>query len=529
MPTKQTDPIKAVEVDLTGDPQANTRASANPQFRPTSQVKFSLTRKTLQSIALAFCLLLALAVIFVLPKLVEEDKKTNAAINHLKADQQDRENAESETTQQKQKNLQARREAQDVLSRIQEKKLRLENKNVSTWAGNIYTEAMEGLEKGDFDYRQQRYSQALSAYLRTESILDQLKGQVESRLQQALNDGLQALEQGKTERATTQFQLALSLENEQTETLSQTPDQQNLEASPAQQGLVRAEQLPALMKLVSRGEQQLKENSLEDALQSFKAAAALDNQHSLPRSGLQRAQQAIDKKRYDQAMSEGFKHVAGENYRSAISAFQRAIDIAPESNAARSALSEARNRQKLETIEYWLAQAQLNETQENWPDALDYYQKALELDDTITASHLGQIRSRVRAELDQQIESLLANPLRLASDSVYRRGENLLKDARGIAEPGPRLQEQIEKLQGVLTAARTPILLVLQSDNATQVSVQKIGELGHFTRKELQLTPGRYVAKGYRPGYRDVRVEFNISNSPSEKPLVVQVQCVETI
>jgi hypothetical protein len=48
-----------------------------------------------------------------------------------------------------------------------------------------------------------------------------------------------------------------------------------------------------------------------------------------------------------------------------------------------------------------------------------------------------------------------------------------------------------------------------------------------FTRKELQLKPGRYVAIGSRPGYRDVRREFTLT--PGGTAVVVDVRCTEAV
>jgi hypothetical protein len=59
------------------------------------------------------------------------------------------------------------------------------------------------------------------------------------------------------------------------------------------------------------------------------------------------------------------------------------------------------------------------------------------------------------------------------------------------------------------------------------VSVQRVGNFGAFTRRELSLKPGRYVAIGSRAGYRDVRQEFTVM--PSSTTVIVSIRCTETI
>ncbi|ALO47573.1 hypothetical protein PS2015_2946 [Pseudohongiella spirulinae] len=65
------------------------------------------------------------------------------------------------------------------------------------------------------------------------------------------------------------------------------------------------------------------------------------------------------------------------------------------------------------------------------------------------------------------------------------------------------------------------------SDNATQVTIYRVGELGAFSQTTLMLTPGRYVAVGTRPGYRDVREEFVVGID--DQPEAVVVQCSEQL
>jgi hypothetical protein len=67
----------------------------------------------------------------------------------------------------------------------------------------------------------------------------------------------------------------------------------------------------------------------------------------------------------------------------------------------------------------------------------------------------------------------------------------------------------------------------LESDNATQVAIPEIGSFGTFSRRDIQLKPGRYTVIGTRAGYRDVRREFTIT--AGEDVQTISVRCVEPI
>ncbi len=503
-------PIQAAEIDLTAPNPGSKNIDQDSDSSPITQVE----KRPTVLIALAVCAIVALAVVFLLPGIVADRQQQDSA-------RDDEKNSPTDTTKAPQQSspvieqgeLKARRLVQDALIRIGEKQSALEDKNIEVWAANEYQAALAELQEGELYYREQLYSKSLQAYSSAEANLDRLEAQVEPRLKQALSKGFSELEAGNADSATESFGTALAIDPTHTE---------------AKQGMARLNVLPEVLKHIANGEQLLKKGTPNGALAAFEQALTLDPNHSLARTGQKRAQQDIDDARYQNAMSAGFNHLNSGDYPRAVSAFKQALSVVPDSSGARSALAEAQARQTETQIERLLKQARANEKQENWRDATRHYQQALKYDNTMTEARVGQIRASTRAELDDKIKVILADPLRLSSTSIYRRAEQLLADAQGISDPGAKLGEQIGGLQQVLSTARLPVSLILQSDNLTNITLLKTGVLGAFTRKQIELTPGRYVAKGYRKGYRDVRVEFSVT-AEGANPQVVQVQCDETI
>jgi hypothetical protein len=91
----------------------------------------------------------------------------------------------------------------------------------------------------------------------------------------------------------------------------------------------------------------------------------------------------------------------------------------------------------------------------------------------------------------------------------------------------PGLSHQLGQVAALLDQAATPVDVMLRSDNLTSVTVYRVGELGNFTQRALQLKPGRYVVVGTRSGFRDVRRELTIS--PGNAPPALLIQCVDPI
>ena len=86
---------------------------------------------------------------------------------------------------------------------------------------------------------------------------------------------------------------------------------------------------------------------------------------------------------------------------------------------------------------------------------------------------------------------------------------------------------QIEQLGQLIELASKPIPVRLESDQITSVTLYRVGSLGVFASKELELRPGTYTVIGSRDGYRDVRQTFTVRPGRNLPP--ISVVCVEPI
>ena len=71
------------------------------------------------------------------------------------------------------------------------------------------------------------------------------------------------------------------------------------------------------------------------------------------------------------------------------------------------------------------------------------------------------------------------------------------------------------------------VAVTLTSDELTEVTIYRVGRLGHFLSRTVELRPGTYTIAGARDGYKDVRQTLRIR--PGQGPTQVVVQCTEKI
>ena len=174
-----------------------------------------------------------------------------------------------------------------------------------------------------------------------------------------------------------------------------------------------------------------------------------------------------------------------------------------------------------------MARGRAAEHEERWADAVAAYREALKTDPTLREAQEGVERSEPRAMLGAQLQAFIDRPDRLYSQAGRAAARSALDQVASVGASGPRLQEQVARVDELLRQAETPVRVALASDNVTDVQVYRVGKLGLFESRELELMPGRYTVVGTRQGYRDVRKEINLL--PGAAPPVVTIRCEEPI
>jgi tetratricopeptide (TPR) repeat protein len=227
------------------------------------------------------------------------------------------------------------------------------------------------------------------------------------------------------------------------------------------------------------------------------------------------------------AMSAAQSALERRDWASARSALGRATTLRPGSPSVSDLRRRVEAGERLAALARQREKARGFEAQEEWRRALAEYEAALKLDPTVTFALEGRSRTKTRSELAERLDFHISNPLRLATDSVAREAERLLQEAREVSSPGPRHRRQIADLEKALVTARTPVAVILESDGETEVVVHKVGRLGAFNEKRLDLRPGTYTVIGTRRGFRDVRRQLVVNPAAAPPPLVVR--CEEEI
>jgi tetratricopeptide (TPR) repeat protein len=461
--------------------------------------------------------LLALAVIFVLPGVVEEYELPFTP--RAEITQPDSTNLGSAPATaaispfEEAQRAKQRQDAQAVLASLLERQAALEALQVETWAAEEYAAALEFARLGDESYRNQGFLEATTQYANSDQALAQLQDRVAEVFTNATALGQSALIEGDAETASTQFNLALILE----------PDD-----ATAKLGLRRATNLDQVVELIEEAEELRDAGNLQEALETAQRAVTLDGAYSEATALVSALRNQIADNAFNRVMSEGFSALQAGNSESAITAFERALAMRPNSTQAQEAITQTRDQLAVTQINVHRNAAESYEGQEQWAAAVAEYDKALAIDSNLVFALEGKDYAQKRQQLDSLLQSAIDQPERLSDTAVYQQVVQVYYTGRNLDATGaPRLESQLDTLEDLLNKAQVPVEVQLVSDNQTLVTLYQVGELGKFTQQVLNLKPGRYVAVGTRPGYRDVREEFEVGFGNRSAP--VTVACTEEI
>jgi len=396
--------------------------------------------------------------------------------------------------------------ADEALGEVLTLQEQLRSIGIERWGGDDWLEAGRLAEAGDAAYRERDFVTALSNHRQALDRLRLLESRAPEVFARALLDGNAALLARDQNAAIQQFEIALSIQPNQAD---------------AQHGLQRALRLDRVLEFINKAEQAERAGDWQMAASFYGQTLELDADWLPATEGLNRVRAAIAQAGYETRMATGFSAVQREDFAQARQAFQSALKIRPGDAAANEALRQIDADVQLQKIVALRLAGRAAESDERWPDAVSSYSEILAIDSTIEAVSRDLQRARQRAQLTVDLDRALAAADRFYETQVAQQAATVLARAQRVSNPGQKLTAQTTQLDELLRTAATPVAVSFESDNLTDVVIYKVGRLGVFTARTIDLKPGVYMAVGTRDGYRDVRRSFRVVADGAMPSIVV--------
>jgi serine/threonine protein kinase/tetratricopeptide (TPR) repeat protein len=387
----------------------------------------------------------------------------------------------------------------------------LDGKGGAEWGGQLYDEMTQSGQEADALYMNKEYARASQKYEEALKAALAIAEGSEKVFRRLTEEGRIAMAEGDGERAQEKFRLALMID----------PKSQQ-----GQQYLDKAKKIERVIQLIDSAKGHEKSNNLPFALADYQEALKLDPESDKARKGFERVKDLITDAQFKELMSRGFTALNSNDTEAARKAFLKARSFKPNSYEVQDALDQVDQAVRLSRIETLRKKALAAERGEDWKKALESYVAVLKIDPAIRFAVRGKRFSQERVLLEKRLNFYLERPSVLESDRHLQNATSLLGEARKIEPKGPKFVGQLEKLGQLVKVAQTPVKVILESDNLTEVAVYRVGRFGAFSAMDLSLRPGTYTVVGKRNGYKDVRQQIVVK--PGEE-MHVTVICKEKI
>jgi tetratricopeptide (TPR) repeat protein len=447
-------------------------------------------------------IVLLLAVVFVLPRMVADQTGTRterAASGPSAEDELARLAEEKASADEARAAFEARADALQAIG-------------VEAWSASAYADARALADTAVQAYDGAEFVTARETWEAGAERLGALETRAAELLAAALERGAEALEAGRGQAALAEFTAALEFDPDNAAALA---------------GRARAEKIDEVYALLDEAEALERGGDYEAARDRYQSAAELDPLVPAGAEGVARVDAALVEQGYVGAMSRGFAALGQSQFDAARRAFRQAARIRPGASEPAAALARVDEEERVWNIGRHQQAAADHEQAERWSEAVAEYRAALEIDKGLAFAQTGLQRAAARAALDERLQAFLDEPERIYSPSVYSAAGAAVAEARTVQKPGPRLLDQVSRIETLMADATRPVLVRLESDQQTEVVLYRVGRLGVFDRFELELRPGTYTAVGTRNGYRDVRREFTVQPGSGAGPVVIR--CEEPI
>ena len=398
--------------------------------------------------------------------------------------------------------------ADKELAKLLKLKKEIDDKDGPLWGGEEY-EAMTALSKeGDRLLMDRSFAVAAEKYAQAADKATKLIDNTGTVFQKLMEEGQKALENGDSVIAQQKFSTALKIQ----------PSDES-----ARRNLERAKKLDEVNRLIKFGKNHEENNRFAFAHADYQRALQLDPESREAQNGLSRMKEKIVGEQFQKLMSDGLTAYHNGHYQLARTTLLKAKSFRPDSREVKSALSQVDEAIRLNKIEKLRQKAMSAEQAENWEQAFESYLAVLKVDPDISFAVQGKRRSLEQIRIAKRIGFFLEKPDVMESDQQLENAIRLIEEAEKLEQRGPHFNTRLNELKTLVDLAKTPVKVMIESDNLTEIAVYKVGKLGKFTFRELSLRPGTYTVVGSRNGYQDVRLKITVK--PGQKSLRVSIIC----
>lgn len=401
----------------------------------------------------------------------------------------------------------AKDQAEKELATFVELQIELEdNLQIDRWGQSRYNALKDLATRGDTEFQNREFEKANATYRAATQALEELRQTAEADYAAGIKAGNDALADFNQLLAVRQFERAQTIKAESPEALA---------------GLQRAELLPEVQSLLRKARQLARRGDTQAATSTYQEVVQLDPLTAGVSEALAELAQESLAADYRDHLSRGFAALERGRHSSARKSFNAALAIRPNDAVAKGGLQQIAQETEVLGLQNLQRAAARAVAEERWDDAVKAYDQALNKDKNLAFAQSGRAEAIERRRLQRGMSLIINESEKLSDNSRMQEAQSLLAEAAALPSAGTNWSADLEQAQATVQSYLSPVAVRLTSDNATLVTVYKVGRIGTFTTHDLELRPGAYTIVGSADGCQDVRKEVIVK--PQMPP--VEIRC----
>jgi len=371
--------------------------------------------------------------------------------------------------------------------------------NVESWGNPKFGILIEMTKEAESLFSQEYFGSSAIKYREINTDFGDLVSMGEELIENYLKSGFDYLDSESSQEAIDEFEKALSIQADNNNALK---------------GIRKAQALDELLPIIDEINIHISIGELDEATVKMKRAIKLDqeNQKLLRLQSI--LKKNIEDATFNKYVTDGYSFLDAEIFADAISAFESALALKPESKAAKTGLFETNVKYRNAKINSFFAHAKNMEEREDWANAKESYNQILLMSNTNADAKIGRERIEQYISIESQMDRYISKPERLSSRDVMIEAikfESRLNDL----PLGPRMKKKFDTIKSSLDDLSKKYEINVFSDGKSEVSIQRAGSLGKFKEISITLRPGEYTFIAKRSGYKTVMKTIMIINAES--------------
>ncbi len=380
------------------------------------------------------------------------------------------------------------------------------------WGGPEFAAARKTIDDARGLLERRQYDAVAASLAALDKSLTEIEARVPAALSAQISEGSRALSADEFENARQAYETALRI------------DPGNADAKA---GLEKVAVASGVVPTLADAENAEVAKDYAKAQALFADVLKRNPGNSTATEGLARVNRTVANNEFNAAFGAGLAALNAGRLTEARTELDRARKLRPDSPEVAAALTRLVDTGSGRSLAELEQRAARLAAEERWTEALAIYDEALARDPSLQFAQKGREAVAPRAELGKRLQALIDKPERLAEDSVRVEAQRLIARAQDLPNKGPVIRSQVSRLELLLPTFNQPVMLALESDNVTEVAIQRVGFFGAFEKRQVELKPGRYTVTGKRSGFRDVRREITVA--PGQGEQIIVIRCLEPI